>query len=153
VGRARKPTALKVVAGTDRADRRNGNEPEPALLNDLEPPAHIPPRSAVVWRQVASLLRAMQVLTVADVIGLELMCDAIADYRYARDRLCDDFVVTSAKGSEMVSQWLVAKQMAAKRAEALMSRFGMDPAARARLMINPQTDLFDDAGAGRFFAR
>lgn len=151
-GRPRKPTALKVVGGTDRADRRNGGEPEPMLLNDLAPPAHLAERSAVVWREVAPMLRRLQVLTEADVIALEMLCDAVADYRLARATLGDDFVTQSAKGSEMISQWLVAKQMSSKRAEAFMGKFGMDPASRSRVMVNPQPGLFDQPdGPGRFF--
>lgn len=152
-GRPRKPSALKVVGGTDRADRRNGAEPEPRLLSDLTPPAHMADRSASVWNELAPMLRRLQVLTEADVIALEMLCDAVADYRLARAELGDDFVATSAKGSEMISQWLVAKQMSSKRAEAFLGKFGMDPVARSRVMINPQSDLFDagNLGAGRFF--
>jgi P27 family predicted phage terminase small subunit len=156
MGRPRKPTALKVVGGTDRADRRNENEPEPALLQDLTPPAHLSPRSAAVWGQLAPMLRKMQVLTEADVISLEMLCDAVGDYRHSRAQLGDDFVATSSKGSEVLSQWLVAQQMNSKRAEAFMGKFGMDPAARTRLMVNPQGDLFDGnagaAGPARFFS-
>ena len=50
------------------------------------------------------------------------------------------------------SQWLVAKQMSSKRAEAFMSKFAMDPSSRSKLMIEPQGDLFGDkGGTGRFF--
>ena len=151
-GRPRKPSALKLVAGTDRADRRNGNEPEPALLNDLAPPAHLSPRSAAVWVQLAPMLRTMQVLTVADVLALELLCDAVADYRHARSEVGDDFVAHTSKGSQMVNQWLVAQQMSSKRAESFMSKFGLDPVARSRVMINPQGDLFGQPnGPERFF--
>ena len=151
-GRSRKPSMLKLVGGTDRADRRNGAEPEPELLSDLTPPAHMAERSAVVWRELAPMLRRLQVLTVADVIALEMLCDAVADYRLARATLGDDFVTHSAKGSEMISQWLVAKQMSSKRAEAFMGKFGMDPVSRSRVMVNPQQGLFDQPdGAGRFF--
>lgn len=125
------------------------------LLNDLEPPEHLSSGAAAVWRQVAPMLRRLQVLTELDVIALEMLCDAVADYRHARAERGDDFVVRSAKGSEMVSQWLVAAQMSGKRAEGLMAKFGMDPASRTRLMVQPQRDLFDtqDAGADRFFSR
>jgi hypothetical protein len=36
-----------------------------------------------------------------------------------------------------------------------MGKFGMDPASRSRLMIQPQADLFEDANAcaDRFFKR
>lgn len=156
VGRPRKPSALKVVGGTDRADRRNGAEPEPMLLSDLTPPAHMASRSAAVWNELAPMLRRLQVLTEADVIALEMLCDAVADYRLARAELGDEFVTTSAKGSEMISQWLVAKQMSSKRAEAFLGKFGMDPVARSRVMINPQGGLFDGPGnpasPARFFA-
>ena len=159
MSRPAKPTALKAVQGTLRADRANGGEPEPPLLNELDPPKHLAKRSAEVWREVAPMLRQIQVLTVADRIALELLCDAVADYRHARAQCGDDFVVESAKGSEMLSQWLVAKLSASKRAESLMSRFGMDPVSRSRVMITPQGDLFGGAapgakpaGASRFFS-
>ena len=125
------------------------------LLNDLAPPARLSPASAAVWREVAPLLRRVQVLTELDVIALEMLCDAVADYRHARTVRGDDFVVKSGKGSEMISQWMVAAQMASKRAEGFMGKFGMDPASRTRLMVQPQGELFDtsNAGADRFFQR
>ena len=154
MSRPRKPTALKLVTGTNRADRSNPGEPEPRLLDDLAPPAHLMERSAAVWRQVAPMLRRIQVLTEADVLSLELLCDAVADYRLAREQCGDQFVVESGRGSEMLSQWLVAKLSASKRAEALMSRFGMDPVSRSRVMVVQQLGLdFGDTASSpaRFF--
>ena len=153
MGRPKTPTRLKVVAGTDRADRRNDHEPEPALLNDLEPPAHLQERSAAVWRQLAPMLRKMMVLTEADVLALEMLCDQVADYRYARAQRGDDFVTHSSKGSEMLSQWMVAQAMTLTRAEAFMGRFGLDPVSRSRVMVDVQPDLFDATGGNtsRFF--
>lgn len=101
------------------------------------------------------MLVNMKVLTVADRIALEMLCDSVADYRHARAQCGDDFVTYSAKGSEMVSQWLVAKQMSSKRAEAFMGKFGMDPVSRSKIMIDPQGDLFGvgkpQSGPSRFF--
>lgn len=155
MSRPKKPTALKLVAGTDRADRRNGAEPEPQLLDCLEPPAHLSERSAAVWRELAAMLRRNQVLTEMDVVAFELLCDAVADYRLARAERGDKFVTHSHKGSQMLDQLLVAQQNCGKRAEVLMSRFGMDPASRSKVMVNPQGDLFgvpqQAAGAARFF--
>lgn len=154
-GRPRKPTALKLVNGTPGKRHANSAEPEPMLLNDLEPPAHLSDRSAAVWREVAPMLRRLQVLTEADVISLEMLCDAVADYRHARAVRGDEFVAISAKGSEMISQWLVAQQMSSKRAEAFMSKFGMDPVSRSKVMVEPQGDLFGGksaSGPARFFS-
>jgi len=143
-----------VVGGTARADRANGHEPEPDLLEDLAPPDHLTSRSAVVWLELAALLRKNQVLTEMDVLAFELLCDAVADYRLARDQRGDSLVTRSAKGSQMLDQLLVAQQACAKRAETMMSRFGMDPVSRSRVMIDPQRSLFDappKTGPGRHF--
>jgi P27 family predicted phage terminase small subunit len=150
MSRPRKPTALKLVEGTLRADRANGNEPEPRLLEDLTPPAHMAARSAKVWAELAPMLRRIHVLTEADVVAFEMLCDAVADYRFARETRGDDMVTYSHKGSQMLDQWLVAQQACAKRAEVLMGRFGMDPVSRSRVMINGQGDLFGSQPGGAF---
>ena len=152
MGRPRKPTALKLIAGTNNKHPTNGQEPEPMLLNDLTPPAHLHERSAAVWQEVAPMLRRLQLLTEADRITLEMLCDAVADYRYAREQRGDKFVSFSSKGSQMLNQWLVAQLASGKRAEAFMSRFGMDPVSRSKVMVDPQGDLFTPpSGADRFF--
>ena len=74
---------------------------------------------------------------------------AVADYRYARQQRSDVFVGHSAKGSEMLSQWLVAQLACSKRAEGFMGKFGMDPASRSRVMVDPQADLFGSSAAAR----
>lgn len=150
MSRPRKPTSLKLVQGTARADRANGGEPEPQLLNDLTPPAHLADRSATVWRELAPMLRRIQLLTEADTIALEMLCDAVADYRLARETRGDKMVTHSHKGSQMLDQWLVAQQACGKRAETLMGRFGMDPVSRSRVLVNPQPGLFDGQPGGMF---
>lgn len=154
MSRPRKPTSLKLVTGTARADRSNGGEPEPRLLDDLTPPAHLAERSAKVWIELAPMLRRIQLLTEADTVAFEMLCDAVADYRLARETRGDKMVTLSHKGSQMLDQWLVAQQACGKRAETLMGRFGMDPVSRSRVMVTPQGDLFGDkpTGAGRFFS-
>ena len=146
MSRPRTPTSLKLVNGTNRADRANGNEPEPQLLADLTPPAHLAPRSAKVWAELAPMLRRIQLLTEADTVAFEMLCDAVADYRFARETRGDHMVTFSHKGSQMLDQWLVAQQACGKRAETLMGRFGMDPVSRSRVMVQPQGDLFGKAG-------
>jgi P27 family predicted phage terminase small subunit len=154
-GRTPKPTGLKVIEGNRGKRALSKGEPEPDVLLDTNPPAHLAERSAAVWREVAPMLRRMGVLTVADVIALEMLCDAVADYRHARAQLGDEFVTRSAKGSDMLNQWLVAKQLSSKRAEAFMGKFGMDPVARSKVLLDPQGDLFgkpqQPTGTARYF--
>ena len=155
------PTALKLVAGTARADRSNGAEPEPDLVENLAAPAHLEPRSAAVWAELAPMLRKLKLLTVADLISFEMLCDAVADYRFTRVKRGDSFVAHSGKtGSPMLDQWMVANGIASKRAEVFMAKFGMDPVSRSRVMVSTQGDLFGGdgdqagkapAGPARFF--
>ena len=159
MSRPPKPTALKLVTGNPGKRAINGSEPEPDLVLDIEPPVHLAERSAAVWREVAPMLKQIKVLTVADLIALEMLCDAVADYRHARKETGDKFVSWSAKGSQMLNQWLVAQQLSRKAAETFMGKFGMDPVARSRILIDPQGDLFGNTGdtpkpatgTGRFF--
>lgn len=100
------------------------------------------------------MLRRNQVLTEMDVLALEMMCDLVADYRLLRDKRGEKFICISPKsGSPMLDQLLVAQQMVRKGAEGFMSKFAMDPTSRSRVMVNPQSDLFDQpaTGTGRFF--
>ena len=153
-GRPPKPSNLKLVTGNPGKRALNRNEPETELLADLDPPAHLDDSSQAVWRELAPMLRRLQVLTVADVLALEILCNAVADYRYARAQGGATPVVLSEKGSQMLSQWKVVEQMSSKRAEGFMSKFGMDPVSRTRIMVVPQCDLFGRDGKddpGRFF--
>lgn len=159
MGRTRKPTSLHLVNGNPGHRPLNQSEPEPDFLADLTPPPHLSDRSAAVWRELAPMLKRIKVLTVADVIALEMLCDSVSDYRHARSELGLDFVKATRNGY-MLSQWLVAKQMASKRAEAFMSKFGMDPASRSKIMVDTQGDLFGTGapspaatGTDRFFTQ
>ena len=157
MGRPAKPSALKAIEGNKGKRAGNTNEPEFDLLSDLDPPAHLAERSAAVWRELAWMLRKAHVLTVADKVAFELLCDAIADYRFVREKRGDGFITQSPKtGAEMLDQLLVAQQMLAKRAEGFMAKFGMDPASRSKVMVDPQMDLFGKpadkpSGPARFF--
>ena len=157
-GRPPKPTALKAIEGNKGKRGANTAEPEFDLVSDLDPPWHLDDGAQEVWRELAFMLRKAQVFTVADKIALELLCNTIADIRLVRARRGDEFVIKSPKtGSEMLAQHLVAEQMLVKRAEALLAKFGMDPASRSKVMVNPQLGLFGDdggsssSGTGRFF--
>jgi P27 family predicted phage terminase small subunit len=155
-GRPPKPSALKAIEGNKGKRAGNNAEPEFDLVSDLEPPWHLDDGAQQVWRELAFMLRKAQVFTVADKVALELLCNTIADIRLVRARRGDEFVIKSPKtGSEMLAQHLVAEQMLVKRAEALLAKFGMDPASRSKVVVNPQGDLFGggDAsnGTGRFF--
>lgn len=78
-GRPRKPSALKVLQGTDRPDRANPDEPIPPS-GPVKPPPWLHGRGRTAWKWIAPLLEDMRVLTTADPHALALLCDAYAEY-------------------------------------------------------------------------
>jgi P27 family predicted phage terminase small subunit len=155
-GRPPKPTALKLVEGNRGKRAAPSHEPEPALLNDLTPPAHLPAEAAAVWNELAPKLRRAQLLTELDTLALEWLCVAAAQHRHATAAAGDDKLImrNAETGSLSPSPWLMIQSMSFKRGKLLCDAFGMNPVARSRVMVNPQDDLFSaaaQAGPGRFF--
>ncbi len=95
-------------------------------------------------------------LSTVDVPMLSKGCVAIAQYRHATAMLGDQLVCegrpTEIEGKPVmkaaqINQWMIAQSMAFKQAMAVFQQFGMSPASRTRLAINPQGDLFDNGQA------
>lgn len=92
-----------------------------------------------------------------DVSMLCTGCVAIAQYRLATAKLGDQLVIDKVSyddaGVEVVTkaaqlnQWMVAQSMSFKQAMAVFQQFGMSPAARTRLAVQPQGDLFGEQKA------
>lgn len=145
MGRHAKPTALKVVGGNAGKRPMNKQEPDPAYLNDLDPPEHLSEESKAVWNELAPKLRDAQLLTELDVHSLEMACDAIAQYRRATRNIGENDLTTHAEnGGEVLNPWAIVQSMSYKRASAILSKFGCSPVDRARIAIQPQGDLFRD---------
>ena len=97
-------------------------------------------------------LRAAKMLTKVDVPMLAKGCVSVAQYRHATKMLGDALVLDAEAVEESgvkvvtkaatLNQWMVAQSMAFKQAMAVLQQFGMSPAARTRIAIQPQGDLF-----------
>jgi P27 family predicted phage terminase small subunit len=164
-GRTPKPTALKVITGNPGKRSSNKQEPDPEYLMDLEPPVWLHASAKDVWNEVAPHLAAAKLLTQVDVQALAMGCIAIAQYRQAVRVTGDDLVKSKVvldedekpvAAGEHLNPWLIVQSMSFKQAMAIFQQFGMSPAARTRIAIQPQGDLFGHGnsqkqGAGRFF--
>jgi len=151
VGRPPKPTALKVITGNPGKRATNKQEPDPTYLDKLDPPDWLGEAAKDVWREVAPKLVAAKLLTEVDVQLLAMGCVAIAQHRYAVSRTADDLVKvrhevdtggTQFSVGEHINPWMLVQSMTFKQAMAVFQQFGMSPAARTRIAINPQGDLF-----------
>lgn len=138
MARPRKPTHLKVVAGTDQPCRTNKNEPKPRREKP-SPPSHLSDKAKTAWGAVSVILDRMGVLTEADGYALEGLCEAYADLRLARDSLSAAgelyYETTNQSGGVMLRpRPEVAMISDADRRFAMwLAKFGLTPADRSRV--------------------
>lgn len=163
MARPPKPTALKVIEGNRGKRATNKQEPDPHYLDNLEPPAWLHASAAAVWREVAPSLSAAKLLTEVDVQALAMGCIALDQYRRSAAKANDSLVKTKivldddgnpVEAGEHINPWTMVQSMAFKQAMAVLQQFGMSPAARTRIAVNPQGDLFGgekENSAARFF--
>ena len=143
---------LKQLRGTLRHDRQNSRAPTPEVGLPLMPP-HLTPGAADVWNELAPLLESMRVVTVADAYALELLCEAVTEYRQARAVLAKlgmTYETVSAAGTAM-TRTRPENAIAAdawRRAKLGLSSFGLDPSARGRIetIAAPYVNPFDEIG-------
>lgn len=160
-GRPPKPTALKLVTGNPGKRASNKQEPDPTYLQDLTPPAWLPPNAAEVWNEIAKPLADAKLLTEVDVQMLAMAAVSIAQYRYAVKRAGDDLVKAKLEQDEEgefvevgqhINPWAMIQSMSFKQTMVVLREFGMSPAARSRVAIQPQGDLFGKANpAAKYF--
>ena len=106
-------------------------------------PRNLSPAARGAWRSVTAALARLGVLSVADGEALRLLAEALAEYREARrvlDREGATYDLTTKAGGTMhrARPEAAIAADAWRRASAMLGRFGMTPADRARLGEMPE---------------
>ena len=128
----RKPTSLKVVAGTDRPCRRPESAPVemPALDHIPDPPDWLPNANAVKeWQRLAPILTANKLLTEAGLSALGQLCAL-------HGKVVQLYAAGEAPVASMVAQL-----------RGLMNDFGLTPVAQGKVKAGG-----DETKAGNKFA-
>ena len=152
MGKGRKPTPshLKVVRGTNRADRANNSEPKPR--RELpSAPAHMTDRGREAWGYVCGIADRMGILTEADALALELLCEARSDWLSARDEItaAGGETYTTDAGLIKAHPAVAMRNDAARRMQSLLAEFGMSPSSRSKVSAKDDDDETDPAA--KFF--
>jgi len=133
----KKPTAMKMIQGTNRPARANPAEPMlEASLPDM--PAWLPDKAKTCWKELGQLLLGMRVITIADRKCLELLCDAYSEYRDCRKFITDNgytYKTVTASGDEMHRPYpqVAMVQNAWKRVLDGLREFGLSPSSRSKV--------------------
>lgn len=144
-----KPTALRAIDGNRGKRATNKQEPDPEYLEatSLQSPAWLSERAKAVWDEIAPPLQKARLVAVIDVTLLAMCCEAVAQYRYAVSQVGDHAVLPAAAGKgEQVNPWMIVQSMSFKQAVVILRDFGVSPAARTRIALQPQMDLFGKGG-------
>jgi P27 family predicted phage terminase small subunit len=155
------PTALRLLKGNPGKRATNKQEPDPAYLSDLTAPAWLPENAARVWDEIVPGLARAKLLTEVDVPLLASGCVALAQFRLAAQKTGVELLKTPADDAdddsekpakaEYLNPWLVVQSMTFKQAITVLREFGMSPAARTRIAIQPQAGLFDGKEKDPYF--
>ena len=154
-GRRRKPTAMKVIEGTWRADRARPNEPAPRRARP-RPPGRLSPLAREAWTQIVGIADALGVLAGADALAVESFAEAVADLRAARESLSLPLIVNGvtlcAGGVRYYTSGrpeapffrarpeLRQIEAADKRVAGWIARFGFSPADRGKVSALPSPE-------------
>ncbi|MFL1908386.1 phage terminase small subunit P27 family [Plesiomonas shigelloides] len=139
-GRRPKPTHLKVVTGNPGNRKLNDQEPKPRR-EVPSPPEHLTDWGKMAWVKVSLLLDDMGVLTVADSLALERLCDIYADILQLRETIAiegrtyttktqmNDFLIKANPAVAMLAD-------ADRRFKSYLVEFGLTPAARTKVKVD-----------------
>ncbi|WP_084977908.1 phage terminase small subunit P27 family [Plesiomonas shigelloides] len=139
-GRRPKPTHLKVVTGNPGNRKLNDQEPKPRR-EVPSPPEHLTDWGKMAWVKVSLLLDDMGVLTVADSLALERLCDIYADILQLRETIAiegrtyttktqmGDFLIKANPAVAMLAD-------ADRRFKSYLVEFGLTPAARTKVKVD-----------------
>ncbi|MDQ1077996.1 phage terminase small subunit P27 family [Pseudoroseomonas cervicalis] len=142
MARPRKPTHLKVVAGTERPSRVNKAEPKPRRKPPA-PPSHLSDKAREAWAAVSVLLDRMGVLTEADGMAVEGLCEAYADLYAAREALSArgglTYETVSQTGAVMHRPYPEVSMIADadRRFRMWLASVGLTPADRSKVAGEP----------------
>ena len=138
-----KPTALKVLHGTQKASRVNHREPLPTP-GAVVRPENMSPAAAALWDRIQEGYGHTGILTPIDSEILRAYCDACARYEVAAEGLDRSSTVLKTNRGDLVKNPL--HQIARDNAM-LMLRLGRElgftPSARAALQTPDEGDELD----------
>ena len=144
MARPKTPTNLLKLRGSDKHDpaRFKDRELEPKPAKGIaKPPTWLSRRGRKIFRELAEITTAMDVLTVADHPALAMLSDAYDDYFVASEAINEHgatYKVINRDGIELIkaNPAVTQKSDAWRRVQSGMSKFGLDPTSRAGLVVN-----------------
>ena len=146
-GPPKTPSAVKAARGTLRVIPADEPQPPP---DNIAMPAHLGEIAAAKWRELLPLLKSVRVLTRADIEALGRYCDTWEWWLATRAKLKaegDTYPILNDGGDVKYIAQRPEVSIAHKLAQQLRQlehEFGLTPAARASIHVEPSQPPQDD---------
>ena len=154
-GRRPKPTVLKLVTGNPGKRAVNKKEPKPKRVLP-SCPKHLADEAKVAWGRLCVLLDRMGVLTEADSLALERLCEAYSDILECRGLVVRDgrtYTTTTMTGDTLIKANPAVAMLgdADRRFKSYLVEFGLTPAARTKVHGSSEGDDGKEDPLAEFF--
>ena len=151
-GPAPKPTALKRLQGTDRADRSVAGELSPAA-SAPSPPSILGREGKREWKRVVKAAEGLGLLTQLDRSVMLRYCQAYEEFWLMSIDIEEHGVTQiTSTGYEALRPQVTVRNQALARMQKAEAELGMTPSARTRISVAPpkqeRANPFLDAARG-----
>ena len=134
-GRRPKPVAKKELAGNPGKRELNFDQPDFALVENVDCPEWIGAFGRALWATVVPELCRERVLAATDIQNLEAYCAAYDQFRQSEKHLSEHGVVVETPNGSMVKNpAATAKNEALRQMATFGGMLGLDPSSRQRLV-------------------
>lgn len=138
-----KPTHLKVVAGNPGKRKLNKAEPKPRR-EIPSCPAHLSDVSKVSWGRLSVMLDRLGVLTEADGLALERLCDCYGEILLHSENIALYGMVYGSTETLLKANPAVGMRADAdRRFKGYLIEFGLTPAARTKVQAKTDDEAKD----------
>lgn len=141
-GLAPTPTKLLEMRGSWRAKTRTD---EPEAVGSLHRPAWLSAAGKKQWNHIAPLVEAMRIGSEVDSFSLATLCDSLAQYIEITQRINESGIIITDSATQSVkpNPLFQAQDAAWARVYKMAQQFGLTPASRAKVKVNP-AGIVDD---------
>ena len=131
----KKPTRLKKIQGTYRADRDAGNEPEPTI-EIPKCPTFLKGEARREWKRISVELEQLGLISQIDRAALAAYCSCWAQFAETEKLLqTDGLTVVTPKGHVQQRPEVSIRRAALDQMKAYLTEFGLTPASRSRISL------------------
>ena len=141
--RPRKPAEQHLLQGTFRADRHGKTVPKPRVNGTLRPPKWLPEGAKAAWKRVAPELTRLGLLTRIDLAAFTAYCVLFYQWQKVAERVNNEGVTYKSGELTKRNPLVPVMQGLARDLLAIATAFGMTPASRQRIHVEPLVDEED----------